>query len=271
VPANHTYASSGTYTLTLLAIDQHGEVSDAATSQAQVTVSGAELRVDPSDPSKKALYVCGTDGNDVIRFTKVGEGLAVSINGQTSGPFYGFGRVIACGGAGDDDIRMNAVGTYSVVFFGNSGNDVLVAGNGNSILDGGDGNDQITGGNGNDLLIGGLGSDTVQGGNGEDIVVAGRTSYDEGTDNDVRALSSILKEWTGGGLYETRISHITGASAGGLNGNSYFRASGPNQNVFDDGASDTVNGGNGRDWLLLHRGVDGDISDLAKNETATAI
>ena len=269
VVATHDYASGGLYTITLTTVDQHHEVSDPVSTQANVVgASGAELRVDPSDPSKLALYACGSSGDDVIRFAKVGEGLKVTINGDTFGPFYGFGRVIACGGAGNDDIRMDALSTYSVLFFGNEGDDVLVAGNGPSILSGGSGIDRVVGGNGKDLLIGGAGKDTVAGGNGEDILVAGRTSYDEGTDADVVALTSILNEWSSGGQYETRIDHITATQPGGLNSAGTFRLSGPNQNVFDDGASDTLSGGNGRDWILSGAG---DQTDLAKNETGSVL
>jgi len=48
-----------------------------------------------------------------------------------------------------------------------------------------------------------------------------------------------------------------------LNSAGTFRLSGPNQNVFDDAASDNVLGGTGRDYLILGSG---DGSDLAKNE-----
>jgi len=101
------------------------------------------------------------------------------------------------------------------------------------------------------------------GGNGEDLLVGGRTSYDEGSDADVVALTSILKEWSSGGRYETRIDHLTGVTPGGLNSAGTFRLSGPNQNVFDDNVSDNVLGGTGRDYLILGGG---DSSDLAKNE-----
>jgi hypothetical protein len=270
VPVEHDYTDVGVFTVTLQAVDQHGQVSDPFTTQ--VSVGGVELRPDPSDPSKLALYVRGSSGDDVIRFDKAGSGLGVTINGHSFGPFTGFERVIAYGNAGNDDIRMNAQGTYSVLFFGGTGNDTLVAGNGGGILSGGEGGDTVTGGNGSDLLMGGLGADDVRGGNGEDILVGGRTSFDEGSDDDVRALSSILSEWSGGGRYELRIDHITGAASGGTNGSARFVVSGASRNVFDDGATDNLTGGNGRDWLLLHTGgANADRSDLSRNEISSAI
>ena len=270
VNVQHEFGDVGVFTITLRAVDQHGEVSDPVTTQ--VSVGGADLRPDPSDPSKLALYVVGSSGDDVIRFNKVGGGLEVSVNGDTSGPFTGFDRVIAYGLAGNDDIRMNAVGAYSVLFFGGSGKDTLVAGNGQAILSGGADNDNVSGGTGSDLLMGGSGGDNVQGGNSDDILVAGRTSYDEGSDDDVRALTAILNEWSRGGRYELRIDHITGAAPGGQNGSARFVLSGPGQNVFDDNAIDNLTGGNGRDWLLLHTGgANADRSDLARNETGSAV
>jgi Ca2+-binding RTX toxin-like protein len=260
-PASHDYSSVGTYTITVRAVDQHGETSDPFSTT--VSVGGAELRQDPADPSKQAMFVCGSDGDDVIRFNKLGDMLGATINGKSFGPFPNVSRVIASGHAGNDDIRMDAPGAYSVAFFGGAGNDTLIAGNGSGILSGGDGADVVSGGNGIDLLMGGRGTDRLSGGNGEDLLVSGRTSYDDGSDADVVALSSILKEWSGGGKYETRIDHLTGVTPGGLNAAGTFRLSGPNQNVFDDNATDNVLGGTGRDYLILGGG---DLSDLAKNE-----
>ena len=248
VAVQHDYADVGVFTITVRAVDQHGEVSDPFTTQ--ISIGGVELRPDPSNPSKLALYVRGTGGDDVIRFDKAGNGMSVSINGQEFGPFYGFDRVIAYGLGGNDDIRMNAQGAQSVLFFGGSGNDLLVAGNGPSILSGGDGADTAVGGAGSDLLVGGRGGDDLAGNTGDDILVAGRTSYDDGSDDDVRALTAVLNGWT------------RGRSSAGL------RPSGANRNVFDDGAADRVAGGQGRDLLLLGSG---DQSDLARNETSLTL
>jgi hypothetical protein len=266
-PASHDYQDVGTFTITLRAVDQHDEASEPFSTKVQV--GGAELQPDPSDPSKLVLHVCGSEGDDVIGFEKAGAGLGVSINGQNFGPFTGFDRVIVFGGSGDDDVRMTAQGAYPVLLFGGAGDDTLVAGNGPGILSGGDGIDRIAGGNGADLLIGGRGGDRIEGGNGEDILVAGWTAYDGGTDADVRALTSILTEWTRGGRYETRIDHLTGVTPGGLNSAGTFRLSGPGQDVFDDGASDRLLGGTGRDWLVV--GAGDNASDLARNEIASAV
>jgi hypothetical protein len=230
----------------------------------------ALLQPDPSQPSKNALFVFGTDDNDWLHFAKDKGGVQVFSGFQSLGTFKGFTRVIAYGKDGND-----LIGPYDgdAAFFGGGGNDALLLGNASGIASGGAGMDLISGGNGQDLLMGGADSDLISGGNGEDILVAGRTSYDAGSNADIVALTNILKEWTNGGSYATRISHITGATPGGQNGSSFFTTSGPQQNVFDDGAVDLLLGGNGRDWLLLHNtgSTPLDLSDLAGNEVGTNI
>jgi Ca2+-binding RTX toxin-like protein len=268
-PAHHDYKDVGTFTITLRAVDQHGQTSDPFATQ--VHIGGAELRPDPVDPTKLGLVVNGTGGNDVIGVLEVCDRAWVRINNKSFGPFTGYQRIIVRAGAGNDLVGVVDSGSHPVLMFGGAGNDAMAAWAGNAVLSGGDGNDLLSGGAGNDVVIGGRGSDLLYGGAGQDIVVAGATAYDNGTDDDVRALSGILAEWNRPLTYETRISHISGTAPGGVNGAAQFRASGPTRNVFDDGATDLVFGGAGRDWLLFHRGAGGDIADLALNETGSQI
>jgi Ca2+-binding RTX toxin-like protein len=217
-------------------------VSTRPTSQ---PASGAELRADRSDRSKKALFVTGTNGPDVIRFQKVGNNLKVLINGQSAGSFSRFTRVIAYGLGGNDDIRMDAQGSYSTVFFGGEGDDTLVAGNGPSILVGGKGDDTLTGGNVADLLVGGEGADILYGGNGDDLLVGGRTSYDAGTnDGDIPAL--------------TRARNASAATV--------FI---PGTTATDDGSADELFGGKGKDWFLFKNG--NGVTDVAKGEKVVSL
>lgn len=269
VPASHDYMNVGVFTVTLRAVDQHGEVSDEYSTL--VSVGGAELRPDPSDPGTQALYGCGSSGNDLVRFAESGTGHTVTINGQAFGPFDNFERIILQAGDGADDVRILNQWGHPAVFFGGAGNDTLVARNDAAILVGGEGNDALTGGSFKDLLIGGGGADNLRGGGNQDILVAGRTAFDAGSDDDVRALSDIQREWTSSHGYPARIANITGAAPGGHNGVSFLKPSGPGQTVFDDGVVDTLLGGGGRDWLLFRGGAGGDATDLALNETGTAI
>lgn len=260
---SHIYASIGGYNVTVQAVDKDGATSDAVTLSG--SVSGAQMLPDPSNPSKLALFVVGTNGSDQIRFAKSGGGLRVLINAASAGVFKGFTRVIAYGAAGNDDILLTDA---EAVLFGGEGDDKLVAGNFKTILSGGAGADVLSSGNAKDLLVGGLGGDHLNGGDGDDLLVAGRTTFDNGTYDDIRALSSILNEWYRGNSYENRIAHITGTLSGGLNGSALFSTTGPLRTAFDDDDVDTVLGGNGRDWLLLGAS---DQSDLASSEIGTPL
>jgi Ca2+-binding RTX toxin-like protein len=68
------------------------------------------------------------------------------------------------GGAGDDVIRADGLGSGVARFFagGGSGNDVLV---------GSAGDDTLTGGAGDDILVGGPGLDALDGGAGSNVIV----------------------------------------------------------------------------------------------------
>ncbi|QOV92169.1 PKD domain-containing protein [Humisphaera borealis] len=262
----HAYALIGPFTVSVTAVDKDGASSTPTTTE--TGVSGAQLRPDPSNPSVNALFVYGTNGNDNISFSQSRYSTIVYMNGQSLGSFNNFCRIIARSIGGNDCISMSYCASTPIVFYGGDGNDRLISGNTNGIMDGGAGDDYLDAGNGKDLLIGGLGADTLYGGNCDDIMVAGRTSFDAGTDDDIRAVTKLLNEWMGSQSYETKISRLTGVTTGGLNGTILLK---PGVTVFDDGVVDKVYGGRGRDWFLVNRTGGGvlDIVDLANNETVT--
>jgi hypothetical protein len=72
------------------------------------------LQTDPCDPSKLALFVRGTNGNDHIVIRPVGNSGAVEVilNGVSHGPFAPTGRIVVFGKDGDDDIQI--VGSISL-------------------------------------------------------------------------------------------------------------------------------------------------------------
>lgn len=100
--------------------------------------------------------------------------LLSEMQGGTDGDDYlVFGdsdTVIDAMGGNDTVISANGNDTIS----GGSGNDILISNNGNDTLSGGEGNDTLKAGAGNDTLGGGAGTDTLEGGTGNDTYIFGR-------------------------------------------------------------------------------------------------
>ena len=120
-------------------------------------------------------------------------------------------------------------------------------------------------------MLGSLGADSLDGGAGEDVLVAGKLSfYDENTGAVNRpALDALMLEWARRDAdYATRIGHLSGTRAGGLNGAVRLNAA----TVRPDGAAvDRLFGGDDRDWFLVGR--EDLVQDLNSGgqETVTAI
>jgi hypothetical protein len=143
----------------------------------------------------------------------------------------GYNRIF--GGQGDDRLYG---GTYIDAIYGSLGNDLLL---------GGASSDMLSGGLGANLLIGGLGADLVRGRGGDNILIGGTTGFD----NNDAALLSLLAEWSRPLPRVTRIAHLDGTLAGGLNGKNYLRKTGTTATVFSDKAANKLYG-NLSDWFL---------------------
>jgi Ca2+-binding RTX toxin-like protein len=200
--------------------------------------------VDPSNPARSALFVGGTNANDVIevRNGTVANTIRVVINGVARGQFprtageLTIGRVLAWGNDGNDTITVFAdVGVIDTVLNGGDGNDTLRGGIGRNVLNGDNGADSLLGGNGIDILIGGMGADYMKGDFGNDILVGGVYRYAE----DFEALDSVLDTWSSNASYQQRTNALRAASFG-------FN----NSTIIDDGVRDTVRGTQGQDWFF---------------------
>jgi hypothetical protein len=261
--ANHAYANIGVYTISYTATDKDSGVSTAVTRQ--VTVGGAQVVPDPTDPTKTALMVSGTSGNDWIDIDK-GHGsssLRVTLNGAVLGTFSFTGNLFVFGQDGNDTIDVDREIDRNSFLYGGAGNDVISAGNGTAVAIGGDGSDVISTGNGRDILIGGNGADFLEGGNDDDILIGGFTSYDPFTTANAIALAKLRNQWLRTDLsYTARVNLLRGSA---------LVTSGAGQNVFDDGATDHLIGGNGSDWFLGNFSGGGvlDLTDRKAGEVAT--
>src|SRR5439155_9437407 len=136
---------------------------------------------DALDPSVRTLVVTGTPGNDRILFNP-GGGAGGTVKGLVNdlpqGTFSPNGRLIAYGGAGDDDIQVAGGISLPAWLYGGDGNDRLKGGAGNNVLEGGNGDETLIGGRGGNLLIGGLGADRIMGNAGDDVLIGGTTAFD---------------------------------------------------------------------------------------------
>ena len=110
--------------------------------------------------------------------------------------------------------------------------DTLIGDAASNILVGNAGNDMINGGGGRNLIIGGAGADTLTAGPDGDLLIAGSTSYDK----NLAALDVILAAWQ---------SNDRGTLS------SYLKWG---TTVTDDGAVDTLTGGDGADWFWVFPG-----------------
>src|SRR5205807_682916 len=147
---------------------------------------------------------------------------------------------------GDDAIYLRGGLSVPALLFGGDGNDTLDASgsSANNVLVGGAGNDWLYGGSGRDLLIGGLGADTLRAGGGGAILIGGYTDYDA----NLPALLAIMKEWGRTDAdYNTRVKHLNGTLAGGLNGSYRLTTT----TVHDDNTADSLFGGVGMDWFFV--------------------
>jgi hypothetical protein len=92
------------------------------------------------------------------------------------------------------------------------------------------------------LMIGGVGADRLQVGAGQAVLIGGTTLHDP----DLVALAALSDEWAGPSDYLTRVSNLSGVTAGP---NAPFALT--KDSVKDDDRVDTLLGGAGLDWFFL--------------------
>jgi len=164
----------------------------------------------------------------------------------TGGDDTGPGDIIN-GHGGDDQISGGADGGDTL--FGGAGNDTITGGDENVTghpapsydgIDGGAGDDVLSGGTGNDVIVGGLGADQINGDAGNDYLLGygGAISY-------TSSAVPYTPPFQNFPIYVEVRTHL------------------PTDRLNDDGAADTLNGGDGDDTIVagLNDVVDGGLGN----------
>jgi hypothetical protein len=260
----HSFASAGLTTVILTA-SVNGVTSTPVAATVNILPLTVQIGADPADPTRQALFVTETAGNDsLVLGPGAGNGVTISYNDIALGTMapsgsLPFAHLIVSGSTGANVIRLTGGLAVPAILLGGGGNDTLDATGSTAanVLVGGAGNDTLLGGSGNDVLIGGLGSDTLKGNGGDDLLIGGTTSYDA----NLPALCALQREWgRTDEPYATRVSHLKGG-AGGLNGSYVLTTA----TVFDDGVADTLYGNAGTDWFLARTSGKGPPKDLVQD------
>ena len=167
--------------------------------------------------------------------------------------FYGeSGDDILLGSAGDDEMYG---GAGRDVLDGLAGNDQLYGESGPDLLLGRDGNDRLFGGSQNDYLEGGAGGDTLDGGS-EDDTLQGDNADGTGDGADIlfgRAGNDVLK---GGGNRDELYGNGGADKLFGEDGDDLLVGASPNDFEAIDDLGDELSGGDGADDLYGGRGDD---------------
>ena len=256
---------------------------------------------------REELDASGGDGNDFI----VG---GMSINADSRGNYlYSWHSLLAnaaqvsnedlhkCffyaktdntlyGGNGDDTLIALGDGNnlmYGDEMDGGTGNDLMIAGNGQNTMYGGEGSDFIVAGDGNNSIRGGTGKDTIYAGSGNDIVfgengddyievVGGENSISGGSGNDTiyaEGTKSKIYGDDGNDLITAVVEHST--ILGGVGDDSIHIEGSSNSitdlignNVFQIvGSKDSIESGAGNDAIS----VEGDDNEIESGDNDDVI
>jgi RTX calcium-binding nonapeptide repeat (4 copies) len=167
-------------------------------------------------------------------------------------------HIVIFGLGGNDKITVSPALFQSAIIFGDSGNDVIVAGSGNTQVSGGDGNDKIVGGRGNDTLCGDNGNDVIVGGLGNDVIFgeAGNDVINGGLGDDL-LLGGDGNDTIDGAVGDDHLYGQGGNDTliGGLGNNILVGGDGNDKLVARPGRNILI-GGNGADKIYGNIGDD---------------
>jgi acrosin len=204
------------------------------------------------------VTIQGDGGNESFQLNNnLDPGVQYAINGQG-----GTNKLDYSGYTGDVTVDL-PLGMATALTGGISNIQNVTGSIGNDILVGDDNPNVLIGGTGRNLIIGGKGADQITAGGGDSILIGGYTDYDK----NIAALDAIMAEWLSADNYDTRYGFIK--DGGGLNGSFVLKKA----TVHDDFASDTLNGGPGRDWFISSSGdvLNGVVTSGPNKEHVTMI
>jgi len=228
---SHMYATGGIHDVKVTLTDDDG---GKATRSATEIVTGVGVK-------DGVLYIVGTDRNDDVKVSRMGNGLIKVQAGFLTERchFRTFSaadikRIEIRLGNGNDHASVADNIVLPVQIDGGAGDDYLQSGGGPATLLGGDGKDTLIGGLTNDILIGGLGNDVLLAGSGDDVL-------DGGAGNDV--------------LYGARGNDTLLGGDGndvlfGGRGNDKLYGGAGNDLLVGGPGKDTLDGGTGKDTLI---------------------
>jgi Ca2+-binding RTX toxin-like protein len=179
--------------------------SPAAQSGIEATTTAATLDTLPEfGYARGVLTVFGTRRADIITFNSAflrpAGTFAVNVNNRAISDIDAalIKKIVVLAKAGDDIVQAGpeslASGftpefvpfTIPMEVDGDEGNDTIIGGWADDILNGGQDDDEIAGALGDDVINGGIGNDTIRGNDGEDSIVGrdGNDSINGGPGND---------------------------------------------------------------------------------------
>lgn len=195
---------------------------------------------DEDDQGEGSSQNSDTQDTPKLVGTEMGDLISGSDNSENIQGFDGNDTLL---GEGGDDTMFGNAGAD--VMIGGSGMDRMFGGSDADGLAGGDGNDLMRGGANMDALFGQNGDDTLKGDAGDDVLVGGdgADTLQGGVGNDMLFSGSLQDEYGAEGLRAV-LDAAPAATQLDLNGRVKVAE-------LDDGATDTLMGGDGDDDLIL--------------------